>query len=54
MSEFTNTKAKRISKLKEVSILILKTGNAKSFIDAKKDFIPTVIPTIFIECFIYQ
>jgi len=51
MSEFTNTKAKRISKLKEVSILILKTGNAKSFIDANKDFIPTVIPTDFIELF---
>ncbi len=51
MSEFTNIKAKRISKLKEVSILILKTGNAKSFIDANKDFIPTVIPTDFIELF---
>ncbi len=51
MSEFTNTKAKRILKLKEVSTLILKTGNAKPFIDANKDFIPTVIPTDFIELF---
>lgn len=51
MSEFTNTKAKRISKLKEVSNLILKTGNAKPFIDANKDFIPTIIPTDFIELF---
>lgn len=51
MSEFTKTKAKRILKLKEVSKLILKTGNAKSFIDANKEFIPTVIPTDFIELF---
>jgi hypothetical protein len=51
MSEFTNTKAKRILKLKEVSTLILKTGNAKPFIDANKDFIPSVIPTDFIELF---
>ncbi|MCU4174031.1 hypothetical protein [Carboxylicivirga sp. N1Y90] len=51
MSEFTNTKQKRLAKLKEVSSLILKTGNAKSFIDVNKDFIPTVIPTDFIELF---
>lgn len=51
MSEFTKTKAKRILNLKEVSNLILKTGNAKSFIDANKEFIPTVIPTDFIELF---
>ncbi|QQS51258.1 MAG: DUF438 domain-containing protein [Bacteroidota bacterium] len=51
MSEFTNTKEKRLSKLIEVSELILKTGNASSFIKENKDFIPTVIPTDFITLF---
>jgi len=51
MSEFTNAKEKRLIKLKEVSKLILKTGNAHSFIIEKKDFIPTVIPSDFITLF---
>jgi PAS domain S-box-containing protein len=51
MSEFTNTKEKRLNKLMEVSHLLLATGNAKSFIDENKDFIDTVIPTDFITLF---
>lgn len=51
MSEFTNNKQKRIKKLKEVSKLILETGNAHSFIIENKDFIPTVIPADFITLF---
>lgn len=51
MSEFTNTKEKRIEKLKEVSILLLNTGNAHSFITENKDFIPMVVPTDFITLF---
>ncbi len=51
MSGFTNNKQKRIEKLKEVSVLILKTGNAHSFIVENKDFISTVIPTDFITLF---
>jgi PAS domain S-box-containing protein len=51
MSEFTKTKEKRLAKLKEVSKLILDTGNAHSFVIANKDFIPTVIPDDFIALF---
>lgn len=51
MSEFTNTKQARVEKLLEVSKLILETGNAHSFIVDNKDFIPTVIPTDFINLF---
>jgi hypothetical protein len=51
MSEFTNTKEKRLAKLLEVSQLLLKTGNARSFILANEDFIPTVIPADFITLF---
>ena len=51
MSEFTKTNEKRLAKLKEVSKLILETGNAHSFVIANKDFIPTVIPTDFIALF---
>lgn len=51
MSEFTRTKEKRLAKLKEVSKLILETGNAHSFVIANKDFIPTVIPSDFISLF---
>ncbi|HYQ59370.1 MAG TPA: PAS domain-containing protein [Draconibacterium sp.] len=51
MSEFTNTKEKRIAKLKALSNLILETGNAHSFVIANKTFIPSVIPTDFITLF---
>lgn len=51
MSEFTNTKAERLVKLKEVSYLLLKTGNAHSFILNNKAFIDTVIPSDFITLF---
>jgi len=51
MSEFTDTKEKRLLKLKEVSKLLLETGNARSFILANKDFIPTIIPSDFITLF---
>ncbi|MCF8371692.1 MAG: PAS domain-containing protein [Bacteroidales bacterium] len=51
MSEFTNTQEKRLAKLHEVSTLLLKTGNARSFILENKDFIPTVIPDDFIKLF---
>lgn len=51
MSEFTNTKAKRLQKLHEVSKMILETGNARPFIIANLDFIPTVIPSDFIALF---
>ena len=51
MSEFTNTKAKRLHKLHEVSKMILETGNARPFIVANLDFIPTVVPSDFIALF---
>ena len=51
MSEFTNTKAKRLQKLHEVSKMLLETGNARPFIVANPDFIPTVIPSDFITLF---
>ncbi|ASB47735.1 hypothetical protein [Alkalitalea saponilacus] len=51
MAEFTNTKAVRIAKLKEVSKLLLETGNANSFITTNKEFISTVIPSDFITLF---
>lgn len=51
MSEFTETKEKRLLKLKEVSRLLLETGNAHSFVVANKDFIPTVVPSDFITLF---
>jgi hypothetical protein len=51
MSEFTNTKAKRLQKLHEVSRLILETGNARPFIVANPEFIPTVVPADFITLF---
>ncbi|WP_303921281.1 DUF438 domain-containing protein [Draconibacterium sediminis] len=51
MSEFTKTNEKRLIKLKEVSKLILDTGNAHSFVIANKDFIPSVIPGDFIALF---
>ncbi|WP_321345088.1 PAS domain-containing protein [uncultured Draconibacterium sp.] len=51
MSEFTKTNEKRLAKLKEVSKLILETGNAHSFVIANKDFIPSVIPADFIALF---
>ena len=51
MSEFTNTREERLLKLKEVSILILETGNARSFVNENKDFIDTVLPDDFIALF---
>ena len=51
MSEFTNTKVKRLQKLHEVSKMILETGNARPFIIANLDFIPTVVPSDFIALF---
>jgi PAS domain S-box-containing protein len=51
MSEFTKTFEKRLVKLKEVAVLLLETGNARSFIIANKDFIPTVVPSDFIPLF---
>ncbi len=51
MSELSNTKQHRLDKLLEVSILVIETGNAKSFIDANKNFLTTVIPSDFITLF---
>lgn len=51
MSEFTQTNRKRLRKLKEVAVLLLETGNARSFVIENKDFIGTVIPTDFIALF---
>ncbi len=51
MSELSNTKDKRLVKLKEVSKLLLDTGNAHSFIVENEEFITTVIPTDFITLF---
>ncbi len=51
MSEFTKTNEKRLAKLREVSKMILETGNAHPFVLANKSFIPTVIPSDFIALF---
>ncbi|WP_439185355.1 PAS domain-containing protein [Carboxylicivirga taeanensis] len=51
MSEFTNTKSKRLEKLMELAMLLQETGNAHSFIEQNKAFIPTVIPSDFIALF---
>lgn len=51
MSELTNTKAKRIHKLHEVSKMIMETGNARPFIVANSDFISAVTPSDFITLF---
>ncbi len=51
MSEFSKTKQNRLVKLREVSHLLLKTGNAHSFIIQNKAFIDTVIPRDFITLF---
>lgn len=51
MSELSNTKTHRLKKLLEVSILTIETGNAKSFIDANKSFLNTVVPSDFITLF---
>ena len=51
MSEFTNTKVKRLHKLHEVSRMILDTGNARPFILANPDFLSTVVPADFITLF---
>ncbi|MCK3683129.1 PAS domain-containing protein [Maribellus sp. YY47] len=51
MSEFTTTNEKRLAKLREVSKMILETGNAHSFVMANKSFIPTVVPSDFIALF---
>jgi len=46
-----NTCQERLKKLKEVAELLLKTGNARSFIISNKDFIQTVVPNDFIALF---
>jgi DUF438 domain-containing protein len=51
MSEFSQSKQKRLNKLLEVSILTLDTGNARSFILENETFIDTVIPSDFIALF---
>lgn len=51
MSEFSNTRKKRLAKLLEVSRLAIETGNARSFILNNETFIPTVIPSDFITLF---
>jgi len=51
MSEFSKTKQNRLTKLREVSHLLLKTGNAHSFVIQNKAFIDTVIPIDFITLF---
>ncbi len=51
MSELSKTNTYRLKKLLEVSYLILKTGNARSFILENKSFIDTVIPSDFISLF---
>lgn len=51
MSEFTNNNRSRLKKLKEVAVLLLETGNARSFIIENKDFILTVVPNDFIWLF---
>lgn len=51
MSEFSNTKESRLMKLREVSKILLETGNAHSFIIENQAFIPTVVPTDFIALF---
>ncbi|WP_430933373.1 DUF438 domain-containing protein [Saccharicrinis sp. 156] len=51
MSEFTNTKDKRLTILLKVAKTILQTGSAREFIVGNKDFIETVIPTDFITLF---
>jgi uncharacterized protein len=51
MSEFSTSKEKRVAKLLEVSRLVLKTGNARFFVDENPGFIQTVIPSDFIILF---
>ncbi len=51
MSEFTDKQSQRISRLIELSDLILKTGNARGFILENKDFIASVLPSDFIFLF---
>lgn len=51
MSEFTNTKAARLKKLKAVSMQILKTGSARTFIQENEAFISSVMPSDFIALF---
>jgi PAS domain S-box-containing protein len=51
MSEFADKQSQRISRLIELSDLILKTGNARGFILENKDFIASVVPSDFIFLF---
>ncbi|MGQ8336301.1 DUF438 domain-containing protein [Sunxiuqinia sp. A32] len=51
MSEFTNTKEKRLVKLLQLAKIILGTGNPRSFVVTNKEFINTVIPSDFIALF---
>ncbi len=51
MSEFSDNRNQRLSRLLDLSELILKTGNARGFIKGNKDFIASVIPSDFIFLF---
>ncbi|GAB1404808.1 MAG: PAS domain-containing protein [Lentimicrobiaceae bacterium] len=51
MPNQNNNKLSRIAKLHEVSDMLLKTGNARSFILANPDFLSTVVPSDFITLF---
>lgn len=51
MSELSNTKANRHKKLLEAAHQLIKTGNARSFLQENPNFIDTVIPSDFISLF---
>ena len=51
MSEFTDNRDQRLSRLLELSDLMLKTGNARGFTEENTNFIASVIPSDFIFLF---
>lgn len=51
MSELSNTKALRQNLLREAAHQLIKTGNARSFLQQNPNFIDTVIPSDFITLF---
>ena len=51
MSEFTTNTNQRFLKLLELSEFILKTGNARGFINENSEFIDSVVPSDFIFLF---
>ena len=51
MFEFTENSDQRLSRLLELSELILKTGNARGFIKKNREFIASVVPSDFIFLF---